>query len=130
MYFSCDVGKFIDRELGRLDVNNFDYGSLFGVNFGMNKHDRIATGSSGSSHAMTLVGVDLDEKGTPKKWLIENSWGKGANDGHLIATDEWMNEYLFRLVVEKKYVPENILKLLNQKPIMLPAWDPMFAEEL
>lgn len=130
MYFSCDVGKFIDRELGRLDVNNFDYGSLFGVNFGMNKHDRIATGSSGSSHAMTLVGVDLDEKGTPKKWLIENSWGKSANDGHLIATDEWMNEYLFRLVVEKKYVPENILKLLNQKPIMLPAWDPMYANEM
>ncbi len=130
MYFSCDVAKYLDKDQGRLDLNNFDYESLLGLKFGMNKHDRIITGSSGSSHAMTLVGVDLDENGTPKKWLIENSWGKGANDGHLIASDKWMDEYLFRLVVDKKYVPENIIKLLKQKPIMLPAWDPMYAEEM
>lgn len=129
MYFSCDVSKFLNRENGTLDLNNFDYGSLLGVNFGMDKKDRIATGSSASSHAMTLVGVDLDANGQPTKWLIENSWGNGANNGHLIATDDWMNEYLFRLVVNKKYVPKKYLDMLNQKPIMLPAWDPMFADE-
>lgn len=129
MYFSCDVGKFMDRNLGTLDINNYDYESLFGTTFGMDKRDRILTGSSASTHAMTLVGVDLDEKDTPKKWLIENSWGNGANKGHLIATDEWMNEYLFRLVVEKKFVPEKFLKMMNQKPIMLPAWDPLFSNE-
>lgn len=39
-------------------------------------------------------------------------------------TDDWVNEYLFRLVVNKKFVPADILKMVNQKPIQLPAWDP------
>ncbi|MDE6265851.1 MAG: C1 family peptidase [Muribaculaceae bacterium] len=132
MYFSCDVKKFLDREGGTLDLQNYDYESLFGTKFGMDKAERIATGSSGSSHAMTLIGVNITEDGTPDKWLIENSWGinpSNGKKGHLIATDEWMDEYLFRLVVNKKYVPENTLKLLDGKATMLPAWDPMFAPE-
>ena len=44
-------------------------------------------------------------------------------------TDEWFNEYMFRLVVNKKYVDQKFLDMLKQKPIMLPAWDPMFLEE-
>ncbi|MDE6770617.1 MAG: aminopeptidase, partial [Muribaculaceae bacterium] len=70
MYFSCDVNKFLDRENGTLDLNNYDYDSLFGVKFGMDKADRIRTFDSSSSHAMTLVAVDLDAAGKPKKWLV------------------------------------------------------------
>ena len=44
-------------------------------------------------------------------------------------TNEWFNEYMFRLVVEKKYVPAEILELLKGKPVVLPPWDPMFANE-
>lgn len=130
MYFSCDVGKQLDSQRGLLDVNNYDYGSLMGVKFGMNKEERIRTFSSGSSHAMTLVAVDLDAEGKPVKWLVENSWGATSGwQGHLIMTDEWFDEYMFRLVVETKYVPEKVMQLLGQKPVRLPAWDPMFAEE-
>lgn len=130
MYFSCDVGKQLNSERGLLDVNNYDYASLMGVTFGMDKKQRIATFSSGSSHAMTLVGVDLDKDGKPLKWLVENSWGAASGwQGHLIMTDEWFNEYMFRLVVETKYVPAKVMQMLKQKPIKLPAWDPMFAEE-
>ena len=130
MYFSCDVGKFFDRKKGTLDLANFDYASLFGTSFPMNKKQRIQTFSSGSSHAMTLIAVDLDEQGNAKKWMVENSWGAASGyKGCVIMTDEWFEEYMFRVVVERKYVPEDILKLLEQKPIMLPAWDPMFAPE-
>ncbi|MDE5961718.1 MAG: C1 family peptidase [Duncaniella sp.] len=129
MYFSCDVGKFIDRERGVLDIDNFDYDSLFGTKFGMDKADRIRTHSSASSHAMTLVAVDLDANDTPKKWMVENSWGKGANDGHLIMTDKWFDEYMFRLVVNKKYITPKVKEVLKQNPTLLPPWDPMFADE-
>lgn len=130
MYFSCDVGKFMDSKRGLLDPNNFDYGSLMGTDFNMDKKQRIQTFSSGSSHAMTLMAVDLDKAGKPKKWMVENSWGASSGyQGHLIMTDEWFNEYMFRLVAEKKYVPEKIQEILKQKPIRLPAWDPMFANE-
>ena len=128
MYFSCDVGKFLDRERGIADIDNFDYESLLGVKFTMDKKQRVLTHASGSSHAMTLIGVDLKE-GVPQKWLVENSWGDTGWKGNIIMTDEWFNEYMFRLVVEKKYVPADIQALLNQKPIMLPAWDPMFLGE-
>lgn len=129
MYFSCDVNKFLDRERGLLDPDNYDYESLFGTKFGMDKADRIRTHSSASSHAMTLVAVDLDENDTPRKWMVENSWGNGANDGHLIMTDKWFDEYMFRVVVNKKYLTPEAKKIMKQQPILLPPWDPMFAPE-
>ena len=130
MYFSCDVGKYLLSKKGTLDINNFDYESLMGVDFPMNKEQRVRTFASGSSHAMTLIAVDLDENGAPKKWMVENSWGPSAGwQGNLIMTDEWFEEYMFRVVVDKKYIPEATLDLLKQKPIMLPSWDPMFAPE-
>ncbi len=129
MYFSCDVGQQMDREAGLLDPDNFDYGSLLGVDFGMDKKDRILTGASASSHAMTLVAVDLDKDGRPTKWLVENSWGPGVNGGHLIMTDPWFDEYMFRLVVRDKYLTPEARAVLSQTPELLPAWDPMFAPE-
>ena len=129
MYFSCDVGKFLDRQRGLLDVRNYDYDSLFGTTFGMDKKQRIQTFASGSTHAMTLMAVDLDAEGKAKKWMVENSWGPTGYKGHLIMTDEWFDEYMFRLAVNKKYVSAKVLDLLKEKPVRLPAWDPMFAPE-
>lgn len=126
MYSSWDSGKFLDRKAGTASLQNYDYDSLFGTTFGMDKGERIRTKDSASTHAMTLCAVDLDADGKPVKWMVENSWGPGSNDGHVIMTDEWVNEYLFRLVVNKKFVPAEILKLQDQKPVKLPAWDQLF----
>ena len=131
MYFSCDVRKFLDLRKGTNDVANLDYDSLMGVEFGMNKQERVQTYASGSTHAMTLIAVDIcPETGKPVKWMVENSWGPSSGyKGCLIMTDEWFNEYMFRLVVEKKYVPADVLEMMNQTPVQLPAWDPMFEPE-
>ncbi|MBQ9137836.1 MAG: C1 family peptidase [Alistipes sp.] len=130
MYFSCDVGKFFDRKKGVLDIANLDYASLFDTQFPMDKKQRVSTFASGSSHAMTLIAVDMDESGKTTKWMVENSWGASSGyRGNLIMTDQWFDQYMFRLVAERQYVPADVLKLLEQKPIMLPAWDPMFAPE-
>lgn len=130
MYFSCDVGKFANNQRGLLDINNYDYASLMGTTFGMDKKQRIQTFQSMSSHAITLMAVDLDQAGKPTKWMVENSWGPASGyQGHLIMTDQWFNEYMFRLVVETKYVPARLQEMFKQKPTLLPAWDPMFAEE-
>ncbi|MDR0185489.1 C1 family peptidase [Prevotella brunnea] len=130
MYSSYDVGKQLDRKRGYLDLNNYDYGTLFGTTFPMNKADRIATFDSGSTHAMTLTAVDLDESGNPIKWKVENSWGPtNGQNGCLIMTNDWFNEYSFRLVVDKKYVPAHILKAEQQTPIMVMPDDPLFQED-
>lgn len=130
MYFSCDVGKFLDSRSGTLNLDNFDYESLMGTTFGMDKADRVRTYDSGSTHAMTLIAVDIDGQGAPVKWMVENSWGPSAGyQGKLIMTDEWFEEYMFRVVVEKRFVPADILDMMKQQPIKLPPWDPMFAPE-
>ena len=129
MYFSCDVAKFLDRTKGVADLKNFDYESLLGVDLSMDKRERVMTHASGSSHAMTLIAVDLKD-GVPQKWMVENSWGATSGfQGNIIMTDEWFDEYMFRLVVEKQFVPADVMKMLDQKPVMLPAWDPMFLGE-
>jgi bleomycin hydrolase len=130
MYFSCDVGKQFDSKGGFLDVNTYDYDDLFGVKFGMDKAGRIKTFDSGSTHGMALVGVNVLPDGTTDKWLLENSWGadKGHN-GYLTMTDQWFDEYMFRLIINKKYISPEVLKILDQKPTLLPPWDPMFAPE-
>ena len=130
MYFSCDVGKFLDRNVGFADINNYDYGSLLGTTFGMNKKQRIETFDSGSTHAMTLMAVDLDDAGKARKWKVENSWGADSGqNGYIIMTDEWFREYMFRVVVNRRYCPASVLELMKQKPVRLPAWDPMFQGE-
>lgn len=129
MYFSCDVAKYLDRSTGIADLNNYNYDEIFGVKFGMNKAQRVRSFDSGSSHAMTLKAVDIDSNGKPQKWEVENSWGMTGHNGHIIMTDEWFDNYMFRLVINKKYANEKILKAAEQKPTMLPCWDPMFCSE-
>jgi bleomycin hydrolase len=127
LYASCDVGKQLRKEVGLLDVDNFDFESVYGVKFGMNKAQRIQTGESGSTHGMALIAVDLDNQQKPVKWQFENSWGPTAGEkGYLTFTDAWFNEYMFRFVVNKKYLNEKVLEIYGQKPEMLPPWDPMF----
>lgn len=130
MYSSYDVGKFLDRKRGYCDVENFDYGTLFGTTFGMDKAQRIMTYDSGSTHAMTLTAVDLDADGKPVMWKVENSWGPDyGQKGCLIMTNEWFNEYMFRLVVDKKYVPADMLKQYEQEPVMVMPEDPLFLPD-
>lgn len=130
MYSSYDVGKQLDRKRGYLDTENYDYGSLFGTTFGMDKAERISTYDSGSTHAMTLTAVDLDADGKAKKWKVENSWGASYGQaGCLIMSDRWFREYMFRLVVDKKYVPQDMLRQYEQKPVMVMPEDPLFGTD-
>ena len=130
LYSSYDVGKQLDRKRGYADLENFDYASLFNTSFNMNKAERISTFDSGSTHAMTLTAVDLDKDGNPLKWKVENSWGADWGQlGCLIMTARWFREYMFRLVVNKKYVSEKLLKDYEQKPIMVMPEDPLFLPD-
>ncbi|MFZ5517226.1 MAG: aminopeptidase C [Candidatus Zhuqueibacterota bacterium] len=127
MYFSCDVGKQLDRDAGILRPGLYDYESIYGVKFEMDKVERIQTYDSGSSHGMSLVGVDTTADGSTTKWLLENSWGKSSGyNGFLIMTDDWFDDYMFRLVVHKTFVSPDVLEILKQKPILLAPWDRMF----
>lgn len=130
MYSSYDVAKFMDRQRGFNSLQNFDYESLFQTSLPMNKAERIMTYDSGSTHAMTLTAVNIDANGKATHWKVENSWGAShGQNGYLIMTDEWFREYSYRLVADKKYVSEDVLKVLKQKPVILTYDDPLFICE-
>ncbi len=126
MYASCDVGKQFNSKDGISDPAMYDYESLFGVKLDMDKKARILTRQSGSSHAMTLIACDTDENDQPVKWEFENSWGAtSGHNGYLTFTDKWFDEYMFRLVVHRRYLDTKAINSLKQKPIQLPMWDYM-----
>ena len=128
VWFGCDVGKEFDRDLGLMDVDLYDYEGIYGTKFGLTKAGRLDYGASQMTHAMVFTGVDLDENDRPRKWRVENSWGdKGGDKGFMVMTDAWFDEYNYEVVVEKKYVSDDLLKILDTDPVHLPPWHPMGA---
>lgn len=131
VWFGCDVGKHFQGKLGINDMNIFDHDLVFGLSVkNINKAERLIFGDSMMTHAMALTAVTEkdDQEGEYEKWRVENSWGDDrGNKGYLIMTDEWFSEYVYEVVVDKKHVPEDVLEVLKQDPVVLPAWDPMGA---
>ena len=126
VWFGCDVGKYSSREGGTMDLDAFDYGTVFGTEFTMTKADRLDFGHSQMTHAMVFQGVDLDADDKPIRWCVENSWGDDRGvKGMYLMTDAWFNEYMYQVVVDRKYLSEEILKAYDSEPIELAPWDPM-----
>jgi bleomycin hydrolase len=129
VWFGCDVGKYLHRSHGVMDTNLFDFDLFYGTNFSLDKASRLEYGESKMTHAMLFTGVDLDSKGVPQKWRVENSWGdRNGEKGFYIMSDEWFDEYLYEIVVNKKYLQDEYVKLYEEKEAkLLPPWDPMGA---
>ena len=129
VWFGCDVGKYLHRTHGVMDTKLFDFELFYGTEFGLDKASRLEYGESKMTHAMLFTGVDLDSKGNPKKWRVENSWGeRNGEKGYYIMSDDWFDQYLYEVVINKKYLELNIIDLYeNQHAKLLPPWDPMGA---
>jgi bleomycin hydrolase len=126
VWFGNDVGKHLDRDLGVMDLDLFQYDLVYGTKPTMNKAERLQYGHSQMTHAMVFTGVDLDDNGNPRKWRVENSWGdKPGDKGFLQMTDTWFDQYMYEVVVHKQYVPAKSLAALSKEPIGLDPWDPM-----
>jgi len=125
VWFSADVGKDQDGARGIMAVGVHDDAPIFGAAAKLTKAQRWSHYEGNPTHAMVLMGVDL-QKDKPVKWLVENSWGKErGHEGYWSLYDNWFDEHLYTLVVKKAYVPKEILKLYQQIPIVLPRWHPM-----
>ncbi len=126
VWFGCDVGKRSLRDGGVMDLHAIAVEELFDVSFGMDKAQRLDYGQSLMTHAMVLQGVNLDEKGRPNRWRVENSWGKEpGKEGYFVMSDQWFSEYTYQVVVSKKYLTPAQRKLWAQEPVELEPWDPM-----
>ena len=126
VWFGCDVGKRSGRDDGIMDVDLYGLETLLDTQFTMTKAERLDYGHSLLTHAMVFQGVNLDENGNPNRWRVENSWGKDpGQDGYYVMTDKWFDEYMYQIVVNKKYLTPEQLAAYESEPIELEPWDPM-----
>ena len=129
VWFGCDVDQSYLHDEGIMDTAAIDLDSLFGfaVEGCMDKAERLDYGESLMTHAMVLEGVNLDADGNPTLWKVENSWGKDhGRDGFDTLSDAWFDEYVYQVVVDKKYLtPEQREAYENEEPVVLEPWDPM-----
>ena len=112
---------------GIYDVGLYDLGKDFGVSLDMTKEEKIRSCEIKSAHAIAMTGVQLGEDGEPVKWLVENSFGTVRGwDGYVVMQNEWLKTYLFRFTVERRFVPERLLPILDRKPRVLKSWNPTY----
>ncbi len=125
VWMGCDTGKQMHRDKGLWDADLFDYASVYGAEFGLNKAERLEYHQTAMTHAMLFTGVDVVE-GQPRRWRVENSWNDKVGDkGFCLMNDSWFAEYMFEIAAPKSYLPEDLQAALDLEPVVLPPWDPM-----
>ncbi|EQB23189.1 TPA: aminopeptidase C [Streptococcus equi subsp. zooepidemicus] len=128
VWFGSDVGQVSDRQKGILALNTYDFQAGMDIQLSQDKAGRLDYSESLMTHAMVLTGVDLDDTGKPIKWKVENSWGDKVGDkGYFVASDAWMDEYTYQIVVRKDLLTADELAAYEAEPQVLAPWDPMGA---
>ncbi|XP_075227810.1 bleomycin hydrolase [Lycorma delicatula] len=128
VWFGCEVAKRFASKLGYQDLKIHDYNAVFkeDVSISINKAERMIYGESQMSHAMVLTAVTIDEDLQAVKWRVENSWGDDRGDkGYFLMTTDWFKEYVYEIVVDKKFISQSVMDVFKQTPTVLPLWDPM-----
>ena len=125
VWMGCDVGKEMDRKRGLWDADLFDVEGLYGIEYGMDKADRLRHNQTMMTHAMLFTGVDV-VNGRPRRWRVENSWGQDTGQkGYYTMNDSWYDQYMFEIAAPTSYLNEKMQAGLESEPVVLPAWDPM-----
>jgi bleomycin hydrolase len=125
VWFGCDVRLQTDRQKGLMDTRVYLFDNALDTKFDLSKSDRLLYGESLLTHAMVFTGVNL-KNGKADRWKVENSWGEDRGEkGFFIMSDSWFDEYNYQVVVNKKYLTEEMKVQLNADPIVLSPWDPM-----
>ena len=128
VWFGSDVAQSSNRKAGVMVEGMHDFTASMDIGLTQDKAGRLDYSESLMTHAMVLTGVDLDENGKAKKWKVENSWGeKVGNKGYFVASDAWMDEYTYQIVVRKEFLTAAELAAYEAEPIVLAPWDPMGA---
>ncbi|HGA1255817.1 TPA: aminopeptidase C [Streptococcus suis] len=111
VWFGSDVGQSSNRQTGIMATNTYDFSSGLGIHFHQDKAGRLDYSESLMTH-----------------WKVENSWGDKVGDkGYFVASDSWMDEYTYQIVVRKEFLTQEELAAYQAQPQVLAPWDPMGA---
>lgn len=135
VWFGADADKFVNKELGLFDENQFEYSLVFNVpkhqKTALNKKEgRLKYCDSEANHAMLFTGIDVNPDGSVNMFRIENSWGKEVGlNGYYCCTLKWFVDHVFLVAIETELIEANDIELqrcLVSKHVHVhPCWDPI-----
>lgn len=130
VWFGGDVCQAFNWFHSSLDDKLDDSHLAFEIESKMSKSDRVILRNVNANHAMALTGFNLDEKGKPLNWQVENSWGYWDNetpglDGFLNMSQSWFEKYVMEIVVHKNFLSRNLQNKMKTKPHSIDPWDSM-----
>jgi bleomycin hydrolase len=125
VWMGCDVGKQMSNKFGLWDQQLYDFEGVYDTVYTNDKANRLRYRQTVMTHAMLFTGVDVVD-GKPRRWRVENSWGdeRGVK-GYYLMNDNWFDAYMFEIAAHRKYLSADLLRALDEPPVVLPAWDPM-----
>ena len=125
VWFSWDFGKQFSSKLGILDAELWKYDELYGDYEALAKEDRgIYQDHSGIGyHATAIIGF-REQDGEITHWKVKNSWGKDrGQDGYISMHANYLQTYVEQAVIDKKYLPKDLQRVLESKPTTIRYWE-------
>lgn len=117
VWMACSIMKYRDVKSGVLDYDLYDYEKILGLKK-LTKEEALNFSDIECHHAMTFVGVNVNNN-KPERWKIEDSYGiEQKVNGCYIMNDNYFDEYIFNVIINKKYLSNEQLELLKQKPVI------------
>lgn len=123
VYMRANIRKFRDKKSGVLDTRLYSYDKMLGLNY-LTKEEALSLHDISGHHCMTFTGVNIiDSK--PQRWKVEDSYGdKEKINGYYIMNDNYFDEFVLQVVIDKKYLSQKQLNLLKQEPVEFDIEEP------
>ena len=123
VYFGCDMKKMRENDLGIMDSELYNYKDIFNVEL-LSKEEALSMYDIDFQHVMLFTGVHI-ENGKSIRWKVEDSYGdKVHKNGYYIMNDDFFEDFVLEVIIDKKYLNKEQLEILNQKPILFDVNEP------
>lgn len=127
VWFGADVKKDFNVFRSSLNPKLFDTELTFGEGYDTSKSTHTKFRTTGATHAMVLIGVNLN-KGKATEFQVENSWGYFDSDtpgldGFLTMSSDWFDRYLYVIAIHKSFLSRSICRLLEKNSIEIEPWN-------
>lgn len=123
VWMGAHILKLRDKKSGILDIRLYNYKDTLDFK-PLTKKESLDLYDIEMHHAMTFCGVHLIED-KPVRWKVEDSYGdKEKENGYYIMNDNFFNEFVLNVIIDKKYLSKKQLELLEQEPIEIEIDEP------
>lgn len=120
--FDCETMKFRDINSGVLDTRLYNYDKYIPFKK-LTRQESINFKDMFARHVMTFTGVQIEDNKTIR-WKVEDSYGTSKKyNGYYIMNDNWFDDYVIGVVINKKYLTDKEIEVYNSKPIVINNFD-------